>query len=161
MTKPKPKKPYIPYYTNPSNITDITDITEDKISRSVYISKKIIDDFSVYAKGSLEGMAYHLEQALIEYMINHPRENHAVIIQHMLKKYINTGLQHELEEQLICSNIKAYLTTIRRIEQDGRGDIEQIKVDLCKSVSNAVKFREPTDKLLSLLQQVKDGGYLE
>jgi len=106
-------------------------------------------------------MAYHLEHALLEYMVNHPQENRVVIIQHMLQKSINNGLQRELGEQLICSNIKAYLDTINRIEQDGRGDIEQIKVDLCKSVGEAIKFRDPTDKLLSLLQQVKDSGYLE
>ena len=129
--------------------------------RSVYVSQRLMEEFCIYAKGTRESVAYHLEQALIEYMINHPRENHAVIIQQMLEKSINGGLQRELEEQLLCSNIRAYLDTIKRIEQDGRGDIDQIKVDLCKSVSDAIKFREPTDKLLSLLQQVKDGNYLE
>lgn len=158
---PKPKKPSIPNQTKPVNMLNMLNMLNQRTVRSVYASKSLMDEFSMYAKGTRESVAYHLEQALIEYMLNHPRENRAVIIQHMLKKSINNGLQRELEEQLLCSNIKAYLDTIKRIEQDGRGDIEQIKVDLCKSVSEAVKFREPTDKLLNLLQQVKDSGYLE
>jgi hypothetical protein len=151
----------IPTKPKPYNILNILNILNDRKVTTVYASKKLMNDFSQYAKGSQESVATNLENALAEYMINHPLENHTVIIQHVLKESISNGVQHDLEEQLLCSDIKGYLDTLERIKKSGRGDFDEFKLGLYKVVVNAVKFRDPTDKLLSLLQQVKDGGYFE
>lgn len=155
------KKVSIPIQSNPYNILNILNILNDRKVTTVYASKKLMNEFSQYAKGSRESVATNLEKALAEYMINHPLENHTVIIQHMLEKSLNNGIQHDLEDQILCSDVEDYLETLRRIKVDGRGDFDEFKLGLYKVVVNAVKFRDPSDRLLSLLQRVKDGGYFE
>ncbi len=120
-----------------------------------------MNEFSQYARGSQESIATNLENALIEYMINHPLKNHTITIQHMLKESLDNGIQHDLEDQILCSDIEGYLETLERIKRSGQGDFEEFKLGLYKVVVNAIKFRSPSDRLLSLLHKIKEDGYFE
>lgn len=155
------KKVSIPIQSNPYNILNILNILNDRKVTTVYASKKLMNEFSQYARGSQESVATNLENALIEYMINHPLENHVVTIQHVLKESLNNGIQHDLEDQILCSDIEDYLETLERIKRSGQGDFEEFKLGLYKVVVNAIKFRSPSDRLLSLLHKVKGDGYFE
>jgi hypothetical protein len=110
-----------------------------------------------YAKATNIPVGVFAEKAFIEYMVNHPNENHSIVIQQILPE--NRDIQHELEDDLLCSDISGYLETLSRIEATGHGSHSEFKLGLYKTIREAVKFRNPSDKLKELLHRVKERGY--
>jgi hypothetical protein len=101
-----------------------------------------------------------MEKALIEYMKNHPSDECKIDIQIRLGEQIN-GIQRELEEQILCGCIDDCLSLLEDEDCQTRGNPLQVKDELVGHVGKAVRIICPSDRLLSLLHRVKDGGYLE
>ena len=134
---------------------------DDRRNNTFHASFSLVTAYRKYAKMSGLSLADCVERALLKDMECYPLENHTVTIQHMLKESLDNGIQHDLEDQILCSDIEGYLETLERIKRSGQGDFEEFKLGLYKVVVNAIKFRSPSDRLLSLLHKVKEDGYFE
>ena len=129
---------------------------------AVYMDKKIYDVFRKYASRKSHRRSYQVwSTALTDYMEANPIECMVVEIQRDLSNKIENGIQRELEEKLLCRNIEDCLETLNDIELTRRGNFSMVLSDLIKHVSDATRFREPSDKLLTVLHKVKESGRLE
>jgi len=144
---------------NPSNITVITDML-DYVSRSVYMSKSVLDDFTTEYKGAKGGVAHHLGRALIEYKISHPKEKSTTIIQQRMDEKIDT-VQDRLEQKILCKDISRLIGILDNMKGKTGGDKEEFQTELISHLKKAIKIKNPNEKLIKLMELIDNDGYLQ
>lgn len=124
---------------------------ENKISRSIYISRNVIEGFTRYAKLTPEGVAHHLEKAFIEYMINHPLEGIPIIIQNEVKSGVEDKLK-EVQIHLVEKPLRLYMQRLT----DKDGDLEFLRRAILKELKRGLKIKNPPDGFVDLLVEAKN-----
>lgn len=135
---------------NQSNISDISDISDtDRVTRPVYVSRSVIEGFIKYAKSTSEGVAHHLENALIEYVENHPLENKPILIQRQISSvlprkldYVNMNL---LEPQIT--------SLVNKIREEPDAEMPELKSKLAKLIKKGVYIKHPSEEFASILEE--------
>jgi len=89
-----------------------------------------------------------VEEALIEYMKNHPLEGTPIVIQNQIKSSINDKLKI-LQISLIEKPLRLYMTRLT----DGDGDPDFLRKNISKEVKRGIKIKTPPPEFLALLME--------
>ena len=136
-------------------------MVKDRVPISTRISRELYRSWGRYCETS-RGWGYKgelTENALTEYMVNHPNEQNVIIINGINSD--TSDIQRQLEEDLLSSDIFAYIEVLDRLRREGGGYPNEFKEELHKVVSKAVKIKGIGERLKAALQRVKDGGYFD
>lgn len=129
---------------------------------SIRLSYEIYHSWRRYCEIS-RGWGYKgemTEVALMEYMVNHPVEDCRIEVQVEMGNNLH-DIQRDLSNQILCRNIESCLKLLSDEVCNQRGNPLIIKEELLGYVKEAVKVKSPSEKLINLLQRVKDGKHFE
>ena len=118
------------------------------------MSRDVALVFRRYAHMHTGSLAVCIENALLEYMQNHPLEDVNLTINHVTEKKL-TEIQKRLEIALMYSEIKHLVEVLDRIQRTGLGNYKEFQYDLLKALKPAIKLRTPSPKLIELLKEAE------
>jgi hypothetical protein len=146
---------------NRSVITDITVLTEDKKTEltrsptSFYISQNIAKGWRQYCKMSGKPTHELTEDAFIEFMRSHPLPQATLNVTQDLVAYA-PDVKTRLRNKILRDKIISIVSTLRRMEETGRGDKASFKQQLQKLVLQVTNLKHPDADLMELLKEAED-----
>ena len=156
--------PLTPIYIdkkNRYNITDITVITEEKKSTltrsptSFYISQNIAKGWRQYCQMSGKPTHELTEAAFIDFMRGHPLQQATLNLTQDLAAYA-PDVKDRLRNKIIKEKIRSTMATLRRVQENGRGDTNVFRKQLQKLALQATNLKKPDSELLELLKEVEE-----
>ena len=122
---------------------------------SFHILPQIANGFRTYAKHTGKPVGECVEQALIEYMQNHPTPQIKLNIQQH-QPNTNTDIQNRLRNKILTSRIQGTIQILRHLNKTKTGDKTYYQIQLRKLVLQAASLRNPDEYLLRLMEEAED-----
>jgi len=138
-----------------SNIIIISNILESyRKNFSLYLSENIIRNFRAYARRHLtKSTAECLEEALMEYMDNHPVDGVTLSFEaNGVTKQVT--IAERLSSRILSNKIENTLIILDRLDGDNRRIA--FRDDLQNHILKAFKLRTRSDRLTGLIERAEE-----
>lgn len=124
-------------------------------NESFWMSPNIARGFRSYSRFTNQPVGVCVEEALIEYMQNHPVQQVSLSVIRDLRSIV-PSLQTRLRTKILKRRIRHVLNILTRLEQNSTGNPDEFRRQLHKLVLQATKIRSPEPSLLELLGEAED-----
>jgi len=134
---------------------------ERRSNQSFHLFPSVADSFRKYAHRVPEkNVGEVIEEALFEYIENHPIEDVTLIIQRKLTEEI-PDVSRRLEQKILIKDIRYCVYHMDNIRKTGKGDYDCFHEQLIGHLKNAIKIKNPNGELVKLMELIDNDGYLE
>jgi hypothetical protein len=167
--KPSPKPP-LPTTTdtNPftttllgekiqSNITNITNLTTRELSRgntSFYLSRDLSQSWRQYCKHSGADGCWLIEEALMEYMKNHPLQNVNLSVTQDLRSY-TPSRNSEIKLEIAKQELREQVELISKVKQRDPNKIRAFLPKLRRVMRKSVELNYQDEEMVELLEMAR------
>ena len=145
---------------NQYNIIDKYNILDQEKNKprgtcSFYMSRSLYKGWCRYCELSGQKHNHLTEEALLEYMRNHPVPQVTLNVTQDLAAYA-PDIKTRLRNKILRDKIGSVIATLHRIQETGRGDRTIFSQQLQKLVLQATNMKHPDADLMELLKEAED-----